>query len=145
MHRPCFDDSARLFYAAVCGSICGVYTTLALYYILYLWNTSNYKQINCLYMRCICIKLSVVRSWAWSEVECGQKGSDHVELSDHAELPLDITYRIKRHSGEGKMWKIWGYLEGSIKTYERSKIPMLYNIVSNDICQELGAIFQATN
>ena len=34
-------------------------------------------------MRCIYIKLSVV------EVERGQKGSDHVELSDHAEFFRD--------------------------------------------------------
>jgi len=65
------------------GCIYGAYVANALYNIIYLRNTLNSTKKISWYMRCIYIKLSVV------EVERGQKGSDHVELSDHAEFFRD--------------------------------------------------------
>ena len=51
---------------------------------------------------------------------------------------------FERHYGEGKMWKImrqFGALERNVCLI---KVTMLYNIVSNDICQALDLIFTNT-
>ena len=69
-------------YAKHMLTLYGVYALhmqLKRYIIFYLFNALTSKK-NCLYMRCICINS------AWSEAKLGQKSSNHIELSDHAEL-----------------------------------------------------------